>query len=130
MVQLFRKTGNPLGGFEEMADEMDYLECIRFLFDAEQDTMADEAVEADMEDYLEDIRFLFEQDTMDTDDYLEDIRFLFDAEDNDAKGATKVKKVERVKQMLKKIKKGVQKLCGRFVRTVRRGFYCCVSVEE
>ncbi|KAI1896929.1 hypothetical protein AGOR_G00099940 [Albula goreensis] len=104
-----------------MADGMDYLEDIRFLFDAEQDTMTDEVVETDMEDYLEDIRFLFEQDTMDADDYLEDIRFLFDTasldENETAAGDAKaVKGVKVFVQKLKKMKKGVKKFCSRFCR--------------
>ncbi|KAI1893382.1 hypothetical protein AGOR_G00123160 [Albula goreensis] len=110
-----------------MADDMDYLECIRFLF-AEQDTMTD-----DMEDYLEDIRFLFdaEDTTMDTDDYLEDVRFLFDDKDTTAAGDAKgAKWVKDVAQKLKKMKKGVKKFFGRLGETVRRGFCCCVSVEE
>ncbi|KAI1901758.1 hypothetical protein AGOR_G00037700 [Albula goreensis] len=123
-----------------MADDMDYLESIRFLFDeedttAEQDTVTDEAVEANMEDYLEDIRFLFdaedttaEQNTMtgeageaDMEDYLEDIRFLFDGEG--------VKKVKNFREKVKKMKEGVRRFFSCLWKDARRSFSCCVSVE-
>ncbi|KAI1892062.1 hypothetical protein AGOR_G00150110 [Albula goreensis] len=88
--------------------------------------IADEAVEADIEDYLEDIRFLFEADDTAA---VQDEASL--EEDETAAGDAKgVKWVKGVAQKLKKMKRGMQKFCNRFVKTVRRGFCCRVSVEE